>query len=76
MHRACGAGAQHTTTSAPNTSARAAWLPAAHLQGMKTGAIARKAGCGERHVRTIQSEEATQVLIAICCGPTATTRAA
>jgi len=33
------------------------------LQGKKAAAIAQEAGCGERHVRTIQTEEATQVLI-------------
>ena len=33
------------------------------LQGKKTAAITQEAGCGERHVRTIQAEKATQVLI-------------
>ena len=33
------------------------------LQGRKTAAIAQEAGCGERHVRTLQAEGATQVLI-------------
>jgi hypothetical protein len=33
------------------------------LQGKKTAVIAREAGCGPRHVRTLRAEEATQVLI-------------
>ncbi|HUK91203.1 MAG TPA: hypothetical protein VLZ81_12430, partial [Blastocatellia bacterium] len=35
----------------------------ATLRGMKTAAIAQEAGCGARHVRILQAEEATQVLI-------------
>ena len=33
------------------------------LQGNQTAAIAQAAGCGERHVRTLRAEAATQVLI-------------